>query len=455
MSLQTRLSALITAIGADIKTLNAGKADASKGVTNGDAHDHSGGDGGQIAYSSLSGLPTLGTAAPLNVAASGNAAATEVVKGNDTRLSDSREWSAATVVQAEAEAGTATTRRAWTAQRVRQAIAAWCGTTLKTINGESLIGPGNIPVSGGGAAPGGNTGEIQYNNAGSFAGAANVGIESGNLKLMPTTIPVAPANGLVLFDRNRAGRHIPSIIGPSGVDVALQPALFGNSIYMWLPGAGTTLGINFGTSFTARNSGTGAAQAHPTKASTNAMTSLNRATFGTGTTATGASGIQSSATVAWRGNAAGLGGFFFHSRFGIQTLAADMRAFVGLSANNATMAADPSSWANTIGIGKDSADSTWQIISRSGSAVTKTPTDIAVTAGQVLDFMAFAAPNDSKITVRVADAVTGNVLFDNTDLTTDLPTNTTFLYMQAHCQSVSGTTAKLLALNRMYCETDL
>lgn len=35
------------------------------------------------------------------------------------------EWSASTVSQAEAEAGTATTRRAWTAQRVRQAIAAW------------------------------------------------------------------------------------------------------------------------------------------------------------------------------------------------------------------------------------------------------------------------------------------------------------------------------------------
>lgn len=35
------------------------------------------------------------------------------------------EWTAETVAQAEAEAGTATTRRAWTAQRVRQAIVAW------------------------------------------------------------------------------------------------------------------------------------------------------------------------------------------------------------------------------------------------------------------------------------------------------------------------------------------
>ena len=44
---------------------------------------------------------------------------------SDARFTDAREWTASTVSQAEAEAGTATTRRAWTAQRVFQAIAAW------------------------------------------------------------------------------------------------------------------------------------------------------------------------------------------------------------------------------------------------------------------------------------------------------------------------------------------
>lgn len=51
----------------------------------------------------------------------------------DPRLSDSREWTAATVPQAEAEAGTGTTRRAWTAQRVWQAVAAWwAASAMKT-----------------------------------------------------------------------------------------------------------------------------------------------------------------------------------------------------------------------------------------------------------------------------------------------------------------------------------
>jgi hypothetical protein len=47
------------------------------------------------------------------------------VDATDNRLGDSREWSAETISQAESEAGTATTRRAFTAQRVFQAIASW------------------------------------------------------------------------------------------------------------------------------------------------------------------------------------------------------------------------------------------------------------------------------------------------------------------------------------------
>jgi hypothetical protein len=44
---------------------------------------------------------------------------------SDSRLTDAREWSAETVSQGEAESGSSTTRRAFTAQRVFQAIAAW------------------------------------------------------------------------------------------------------------------------------------------------------------------------------------------------------------------------------------------------------------------------------------------------------------------------------------------
>lgn len=47
------------------------------------------------------------------------------VNNTDSRLTDAREWIASTVTQSEAETGTGTDRRAFTPQRVFQAIAAW------------------------------------------------------------------------------------------------------------------------------------------------------------------------------------------------------------------------------------------------------------------------------------------------------------------------------------------
>lgn len=315
----------------------------------------------------------------------------------------------------------------------------------------------------GGGSPGGSTGQVQYNNAGAFDGAAGVGIGAAeNLQLetyydqLAAGIPASPAAGyLRSFTRNRAGRMLPHFMGPAGVDVALQPAMFGNSIAMWLPGTGTTVAINFGEAWTARNAGTSAAQAHPTRASTSAITSMKRATFGTGTTIAGSSGIQSTNTVAWRGNAAGLGGFFYHCRFAVGTYAADLRVFIGLSALNAALNGEPSAQNNTIGIAKDSTDSVWQLVERSAAVTTKTTTGLSTGGAEILDFTMFAAPNGSSVTCRLVNAVTGQVYVDNVVLNTSLPVATTFLYAHAQIQSVSGTTAKLLALNRIYVETDL
>lgn len=311
-------------------------------------------------------------------------------------------------------------------------------------------------ISGGSGSPGGTDTQVQYNNAGSFAGAANVNINSGNLNLTVTSVPsAAPSNSLTHFAESHSGRVFPSVIGPSGVDYNLQPALFNSSTFLWLPSTGTTVAINWGVAFTARNSGTSAAQATPTRASTSAITSLNRATFGTGTTATGASGIQSSSTVAWLGNSTGLGGFFFMARFGVETLASDQRVFIGLSANNAAMAADGSTWASTIGLVKDSADSVWNVVTRSATTLTKTSTGVTVTQGQVLDLFINSVPNSQAVSFEIRNAVDNTLLYSGSNITSNLPSNTTFLYMQAHTQSVTGTTAKLLALSKMYVESDL
>ena len=312
------------------------------------------GDGGQIAYSSLSGLPTLGTASPLNVAASGNAAAGEVVKGDDTRLSDSREWSAATIDQAEAEAGTATIRRAWTAERVKQAVAAWCGTTLKTINGESLIGPGDIQVSGGGA----------------FAGASNVEIDNGDLTLIVNAAPVTPpADTVKLFGKKMGGgRVMPAAVGPSGVDYALMPSMWRQKVGLWTPpGNATTVpGVLGTTAWTAVGTATARSVA-----TTNLLTRMRRLGYVSAATAGSLTSIRTAQAQYTTGNGAGLGGFFASFRFAITDAAevSGARQFVGMTSSTAAPTnVEPSTLKNCIGVAQLSTDATQLYLVYGGSA---------------------------------------------------------------------------------------
>jgi len=64
------------------------------------------------------------------------------VDNTDARLTDSREWAADTVTQAEAEAGTDTDRKAWTVQRVWQAISSWWNSiTLNSVSDVAASSP--------------------------------------------------------------------------------------------------------------------------------------------------------------------------------------------------------------------------------------------------------------------------------------------------------------------------
>lgn len=67
--------------------------------------------------------------------------ANQACAGNDARLSDAREWTAETISIEEAESGEGTTRRAWTANRVRNAIVAW----WNLLPGVNWLQLGNIP----------------------------------------------------------------------------------------------------------------------------------------------------------------------------------------------------------------------------------------------------------------------------------------------------------------------
>jgi len=314
---------------------------------------------------------------------------------------------------------------------------------------------------------------VYHDGTGNVRGATYASITTqGHLVLTdPGPVPTAPADGkLILFVEDHAGRVLPATVGPSGMDKNIQPALFGNTSYVWLPGAAAILSINWGTSWTARNAGTTpGAQSHPVKSNGSAMTSMNRASFTT-TIAAASSGVQSTNTVAWLGNATGLGGFLFFARFGIETFTTgSYAAFVGLSALNAAMTQDLSSGTtnvNTIALGKDVADTTWQIITRSattaglinGTNYNKINTGITITAGQILDLYIYSAPNSQSVRFQIKNGVTGADLYVSPSAITTagtLPANSVFLYAHAQLQSTVGATTKILALNTMYIECDL
>ena len=129
----------------------------------------------------------------------GTAAGT-AAQGNDSRLSNSREWTATTITQAEAEAGTATTRRAFTAQSVRQAIVAWfngiSGALGRTILTRTTAAQVRSDIGLGTAATkdvGSNIGDVLTVNSSALGIQTSSDFVNGTL--IRTEIPASAANG--------------------------------------------------------------------------------------------------------------------------------------------------------------------------------------------------------------------------------------------------------------------
>lgn len=286
--------------------------------------------------------------------------------------------------------------------------------------------------------------------------------------------PSAPASGARVFTKSNAGKSFLETIGPSGVDTALQPALFGNTVAMYAAAGGQLLNSTaatvmssitlptpgFGTAWVVQSVGTATATlglSNPVITNTSAYTRLRRTLLATGTNATSGASIFSGlggGTVGTLNSLVSLPatGFFMSMRFAVDTYLSSLQMFLGLSSAT-TVTTDPSTWTGSLcGIGKDTADTTWQIMTRNGTTTTKTATGVTPTAGQILDFSAFMAPNGSSITYRLVDVATGTVSVNNVTVSATQPTGP--LAARLHIRSTAGTTSKLLAINKFYIETD-
>jgi hypothetical protein len=220
---------------------------------------------------------------------------------------------------------------------------------------------------GGGGTPGGASGEIQFNSSGAFAGAADVEIEGGQLRLPSIATPTAPSTGgIKLFARSLGGRLIPAYMGPTSQEAhPLQPFLGEGNYMAFIPGGGTTV-TNLGMVPT----GTGTATA-ANVTSGSRRNRMKRIEYLVGTaSATAVAGLyHNAAQMTVGGGNAWEGGFWGVMHGGPSTGVANAshRFFMGLRDNGAPSDTDPSTFLRCVGIGYANTDTNLQFLHNDGS----------------------------------------------------------------------------------------
>ena len=325
------------------------------------------------------------------------------------------------------------------------------GASARFLRGDGVW---EAPPSGG--SPGGSTGEVQYNNAGSFAGASKVNIEGDNLKLLTTTDPSPPsAGGIILYGASFANRILPKIIGPTGIDTALQVGLHGNGIMLITPTSGTAAPSIIGGTLT--TAATMSSQI--TIASANRWQATYRKRFQTSTTAGNTSGMRTNYAQYFRGNVAGFGGFFFRAQLGMNINLNGGQKFVGLCASTTALAGEPSALYNMCGMGYDSTDASltnWFFMRNDGWG-TATKVDLGIGAARNTtygyDLIMFMAPNSGILYVKITNLHSNTTILD-TSYNTDIPAANNEMAFKAEVRNGAVAAADNLEIAKIYIETD-
>ena len=315
------------------------------------------------------------------------------------------------------------------------------GTNL-SMSGATLNATG-----GGGGSPGGSTTQVQFNNAGAFAGAPEILVENDQLRLPVAGNLTVPASGGVrLIGRADAGRTVPAFLSQDGQAREVQTALSRNSAMIWKaqPSA-TVMSVIGGAGPTAVGTATAAVIA-----TTNLVSYTPRLEYLVTTAATTAiAGFRGTVNaVGVGGPGAGLGGFAFVGRWGPATGVATTtsRAFFGLAAVTAAPTdVEPSTAVNCVFMGWDAADANIQLMRNDGTG-TATKIDLGATFPvpttdrTALYELALFSPRG---TTQSVDWLVTNLVSGATasgTVTTDLPSTATLLAPRGW-MSVGGTSA--------------
>jgi hypothetical protein len=312
-----------------------------------------------------------------------------------------------------------------------------------------------------GGNPGGSNTQIQYNNAGVFAGVGNVIHNAGNLSLSESAPTTGTTGQVTVACVQRAGKrhlvvgdgYVSSWVRATGGSVVVgpHPGHVKQSFYNPWGNAETSVTATFTMSLT----GTLGA---PSVASTSLLASTCRIQSTSATAIGSFASLYESSARLWRGNAADRGGFYLVMRFAPEDAAAvsGARMFVGLHTSVAGATnVEPNTLTSILGVCQLSTSNNLHLINNDGTG-TATTVDLGAsfpangnTAAYELTM--WCPPNESFVGYRIERLDTGDV--SEGTWTTDLPPNTTFLARRAWRTNNAQALAVKMTIISIYAET--
>lgn len=295
----------------------------------------------------------------------------------------------------------------------------------------------------------------------------NVSISQANTYLKLSEITHSPSYAdpgtLNVYSKKLAGRQMLGYIGPTGLDVFLNPHIGRNRVrYLAAVGNSTTAPAAFPGTQSFTTVGTATAR---NWASTNILTRSTRIAYVSASAATSQmSSLRWTIAQFSTGDGSGLGGFHFITRFGVSDAVTVARMFVGVSSNTgAASNVEPSTLTNSIGVAKLAADtSQWYLVYGGSAAQSAIALGTALGAPTAQDTIweiaLFSSPQENGVVyyqiTNIGTGVYASGTLTPTTPGTETPAATTALVPQIWRTNNTSTTAVALDFISLYLETD-